>query len=68
MTLEELDKFENEDLPSALFHVTPSDIDDETGGRLEEVILIRMLAQYPSALKHHPLSYWIKEYLESYKL
>ena len=60
MTEEELNKFENEDLPSALFHVMSDDIDDETGAKLEEVILVQALAANPGALKHHPLSYWVK--------
>ena len=60
MTIEELEKFEFEDLPSALFHVMSDYIDDESGGRLEEVILVQMLAKYPGALKHHPLSYWVE--------
>ena len=63
MTDEQLDQFIYEDLPSALFHVTPTDIDDESGGSLEEVILIKMLAHNPGVLKHKPLQWWIDHYL-----
>ena len=60
MTEEELNKFEFEDLACAMFHVMSDYIDTESGGKLEEVILVQMLAATPGALKHHPLSYWVE--------
>ena len=60
MTEEELDTFQFEDLPCALFHVMSDDIDSETGGKLEEVLLIKMLSENLGALKHKPLSYWVE--------
>jgi len=61
---EELDEFKNELLPQAFFHVSKNDIDDVTGGKLGEVILVEMLAANIGVLKYHPLDYWIKTYLE----
>ena len=60
MTQEQLDEFEFELLPQALFHVMSDDIDDETGAKCEELILIQMLNSYPEVLKHKPLSYWVE--------
>lgn len=64
MTTEEFREFTEEVIPQQLFHVDKDDIDDETGGKLEEVILIRMISYHPDCLKHKPLSWFIETYLK----
>jgi len=61
MTQKEFDEFCYEILPQQLFHVMSSDIDDETGAKVEEVILVQMLSEYPGALKYKPLKDWVDE-------
>ena len=63
-TEEEFIQFINEDIPCALFHVGKEDLSDETGGKLEEEILIRCLADSPGALKFKPLQWFINSYLK----
>lgn len=60
MTDEQFDILLHQELMCSLFHVMPDDIDDETGAKLEEVILIKFLAQHPGVLKHKPLYWWIE--------
>ena len=60
---EKFQEFNDEVIPSALFHVEPTDIDDDTGGKLEEVILIRLIANNPECLKHRPLQWFIDTHL-----
>lgn len=43
------------------FHVLSDDIDSQTGAKLEEVMLVQMLAACPGALKHKPLKQWVDE-------
>lgn len=62
MTQEEFDRFNDEDLPCALFHVMSDDIDNETGAKLEERILVEMIAANPGVLKFHPLSWWVENH------
>ena len=63
-TQEEFDDFINLTLPCELFHVMPLDKDDNTGGRLEEEILIRSLNENPGALKFKPLIWFINTFLK----
>lgn len=63
MTEERFKEFNDEVIPSALFHVEPTDIDDDTGGKLEEVILVRLIANNPECLKHRPLQWFIDTHL-----
>lgn len=44
-----------------MFHVLSDDLDDETGAKLEEVILVQLLANHPKMLKHKPLKQWVEE-------
>ena len=64
MTEEQFIEFTEEVIPQQLFHVDKDDIDDETGGKLEEVILIRTIASNLDCLKHKPLNWFIKTYLK----
>jgi hypothetical protein len=63
MTQEEFDTFVYECLGNALFHVMSEDVSSETGAKLEEEILVQMLAAHPGALKYHPLSWWVENYV-----
>jgi hypothetical protein len=63
MTQEEFDTFTNEIIPQQLFHVSTTDIDDETGGKLDEVILVGLIAAHPTCLKHKSLQWFLETYL-----
>lgn len=63
MTHEEFTEFTEEVIPQALFHVTYTDIDDETGGRLEEVILAGLIGHNSGCLKYKPLQWFLDTYL-----
>jgi hypothetical protein len=66
MTEEEgFEEFTQEIIPQQLFHVSPKDIDVETGGRLDEVILLGLLAAHPNYLKFRPLKWFIDTYIEN---
>lgn len=64
MTEEQFNEFTDEVIPSALFHVMPTDICDECGGKLEESILVRLIANNLSCLEHKPLQWFIDTYLK----
>jgi hypothetical protein len=68
MTEEQFNVFVNEDIPCALFHVQPTDIDDDSGAKLEEVILVKIIAENLSCLKYKPLQWFINTYLEPEKM
>lgn len=63
MTEEQFKEFTEEIIPCALFHVMPTDISDECGGKLEEVILVRLIANNPTCLKYKQLQWFIDTYL-----
>ena len=63
MTPDQFDEFIWETIPSALFHVDKRDIDDDTGARLEEVILVRTIAANLGCLKYQPLQWFIDTYI-----
>jgi len=63
MTPEQFNEFCGEVIPQALFHVDYADYDDETGGRLEEVILARCIGQNVGCLKYKPLQWFFDTYL-----
>jgi len=65
MTEERFQEFIHEIIPQQLFHVYPTDIDDESGGRCDEVILVGLIANSPSCLKHKPLQWFLDTYLMS---
>ena len=66
MTPEEFDEFCNEIIPQQLFHVDYNDMDDESGARLEEVILVSLIANNSSCLVHKPLQWFLDEYLTKF--
>jgi len=63
MTKEQFDEFVNEIIPQQLFHVEPTDLDDESGGRLDETILVGLIAQDPSCLCYKPLQWFLDTFL-----
>lgn len=67
MDEERFQEFIHEIIPQQLFHVSSKDIDDETGARLDEVILVGLIANNPSCLKHKPLQWFIDTYLISHE-
>lgn len=74
MQNENLTDFDNEENPSnstyleqvvlgqQLFHVSSQDLDDVTGAKLEEIILINFLSAHPKMLKYKSLSQWTEQY------
>ena len=64
MTTEQFEELTGEIIPQQLFHVMSTDIDDETGASLEEVILVGIIAAHPECLKHKPLKWFINTYLD----
>lgn len=55
--------FINETIPCALFHIGPSDL-NEKGIKLDEIILVQMLNDYPEALKHRSLVWYVNTFIE----
>lgn len=65
MTLQQFGELTQETIPHALFHVSPHDIDDETGAQLDEVLLLRIIANDPTCLTYKPLQWFLDTYLVS---
>lgn len=63
LTQEQFDEFLYETLQQQLFHVEPTDIDDETGVRLDEIILLRLINQNPSVLQYKSLSWFVENFI-----
>ena len=63
MTEEQFKEFTEEVIPQHLFHIDPQDIDDDSGGKLDETILVGLIAKDPSCLKHKPLQWFIDMFL-----
>jgi len=63
MTTEQFKEFTEEVIPQQLFHVMPTDIDDETGVTLEEAILVKLIAGNLECLKHKSLKWFVNTYL-----
>ena len=63
MTEEQFKEFTEEVIPQQLFHVEPTDLDDDTGAKLDEVILVGLIANRPACLKHKPLRWFLDEFL-----
>lgn len=65
MTTEQFKEFTEEVIPQQLFHVYPSDTDDDSGGKLDETILVGLIANRPACLKHKPLQWFLDTFLIS---
>lgn len=63
MTKTEFEEFVEVEIPSALFHVMPTDLDDESGANLDEIILIRLLNENPQALRYKSLAWFVGKFL-----
>ena len=65
MSKDEFDQLVDEIIPCALFHVIPTDIDIDTGARLDEVILINILKNNLDALSYKNLKWFTDTFLYS---
>lgn len=63
MTKEQFDQWFYEDVPCALFHVSSTDLDDETGVRIDELKLVNMIAHEPQVLKYRTLENLVKYFI-----
>lgn len=63
MNKEEFETFIHEDIPSALFGVGINDKDDETGAKLDEVILLHCLANNPKALLYENIGWFYAKFI-----
>ena len=63
MDEEQFKEFTEEVIPQQLFHIDPKDIDDATGARLDEVILVGLINVNISCLKHKPLQWFLDTFL-----
>jgi len=65
MTPEQFEEFTEEIIPQQLFHVEPTDIDDGTGAKLDELLLVDLISNNPECLKHKPLQWFLDTFLIS---
>lgn len=63
MTKEEFDEIVNDEIVCNLFHVSSSDIDDKTGAKIEELVIVKALARNPELLSVKPLSWFIQTFM-----
>lgn len=68
MTEKEFEEFVDITIPQQLFHVMRTDIDDKTGGLLDEVILVQLLSANIGCLKYKPLQWFIDYFIHSEKI
>lgn len=64
MTQEEFEVWIGVTVPSALFHVPHDATDDEHGGKLDETILVRLIAENPGVLKYKSLHWLTNHFLK----
>lgn len=65
MTTEQFKEFTEEVIPQQLFHVEPTDLDNEIGAQLDEIILVRLIDNNLGCLRHKPLQWFLDTYLIS---
>lgn len=58
--LEKFDLYVDEIIPQALFHVEHTDLDEETGAPLDDVILIDILYRNKDLLKVKDLKWFVR--------
>lgn len=68
MTKEEFEVWVGETMPSALFHVGDQDKDDKYGVKLDELILIELIAKNPEVLKFKSLDWLVNHFINTYTL
>lgn len=66
-TQEQFNEFVDVEIPCAYFHVMPTDIDDKTGARLEDIILLDILTAHPELLKFKRLDWFVKRFITDQK-
>jgi hypothetical protein len=62
-TQNQFNEFCFEIIPQQLFHVTTTDLDDNIGCRLDELTLVNLLHNNPTALKFKSLEWFVKTYI-----
>jgi hypothetical protein len=65
MTQDQFNEFISETIPCALFHVEPTDLDDKTGVRLDELILLQCLIDNPQALRYKNLKWFVDLFISN---
>ena len=65
MTNEQFEQFIWEDIPCALYHVDANDIDDNSGGKVDETILVNLIAQNIKCLKYKSLQWFLDTFIIS---
>ncbi len=65
MTKEEFETFMGEIVPCALFHVMSTDVDDEYKVKLDELILVQLIAENPGVLKYKSLHWLCNHFITS---
>lgn len=63
MTEENFNQLIHVDIPCALFHVTPKDKCDVSGGQLDETILVGIICENDWCLKYKPLQWFLDTFL-----
>lgn len=63
MTKEKFETLIHEDIPSALFHVSVKDKDEKTGIKMDELILLEILAANPTALLHKDMAWFYQQFI-----
>lgn len=64
-TREEFEEYIDVEIPCAFFHVMPTDIDDETGAKREDIIMLNVLSERPELLKFESLDWFVKKFITS---
>lgn len=67
MTQDQFNEFITETIPCELFHIYPTDLDNKTGTRLDELILLKCLNDNPSVLRYKNLK-WFVDYFIDYNV
>lgn len=66
LTEDQLNELLYEIIPQQLFHVSRTDVDSESGAKLDEIILLRILNQFPELLQYKPLDWYVENYITNY--
>ncbi len=68
MTEQEFEIWLGETVPQALFHVMDTDKDNVHGVKLDELILVEMIAKNPGVLKYKSLDWLVNHFINTYTL
>lgn len=67
MSIEEFNTLVYEDLAQQLFHVMPTDLDDEHNVRIDELTVVNFIAKHPKLLQHRNLQWFIDNIVNEIK-